>query len=377
MAAASFLELDWPVSREGYVWVIGTPTGARVSRGGVLMPSGYTSDWVGAFGKHLMPFLIPLEQLHSPVHLDPLELQDQFESGEPVAIGVQNGKRYRPLEDAPTIFLEFSDLNGTFSEIIRFANRFGSLGGDSQIQFVLEDDSGFQSRLWGETLTWWTSEAAEIRNVTDLWVLAQEGTPKDLKGLLEEGKDGEIYLSFPDFEVSDGEEEGNAPVRYIDFDRFRALHQKKAPTAEIKAFWSDQIAQNVSGAHEIVGQGLVASKDFHPERRPIVKRLGARAAINFFVADLINAGLKARASPRIGWSHIDRSHQLTFTPHSLLGTIWLQLAMAIAENRDYRVCGTCGSWFEVAPGRGRPNKTYCSNACRMRAYRKRKAEGGS
>ena len=157
MAAASFLELDWPVSREGYVWVIGTPTGVRVSRGGVLMPSVYTWDWGGVFEKHPMPYLIPLEQLHSPVRLDPMELQVQFEGGEPVAIGVQNGKRYRPLEDAPTTFLEFSNLNGTFSEFLSFANRFGSLGGDSQIQFVLEDDSGFQSQLWGEQLAWWTN----------------------------------------------------------------------------------------------------------------------------------------------------------------------------------------------------------------------------
>ena len=30
-------------------------------------------------------------------------------------------------------------------------------------------------------------------------------------------------------------------------------------------------------------------------------------------------------------------------------------------------------WFEIAPGKGRPEQRFCSNACSMRAYRKRKA----
>jgi hypothetical protein len=33
----------------------------------------------------------------------------------------------------------------------------------------------------------------------------------------------------------------------------------------------------------------------------------------------------------------------------------------------------CRKWFTIEEGQGRSDKQYCSNACRMRAYRKRKA----
>ena len=52
--------------------------------------------------------------------------------------------------------------------------------------------------------------------------------------------------------------------------------------------------------------------------------------------------------------------------------MWLQFANAIEGDRDYAQCVECASWFEIAPGSGRPDKRYCSDACRMRAYRKRK-----
>jgi hypothetical protein len=64
---------------------------------------------------------------------------------------------------------------------------------------------------------------------------------------------------------------------------------------------------------------------------------------------------------------------LELVPHDLLDAIWLQLAQAITKNYGYRQCDECLTWFEVAPGKGRPEKRFCSNACSMRAYRKRKA----
>jgi hypothetical protein len=40
-----------------------------------------------------------------------------------------------------------------------------------------------------------------------------------------------------------------------------------------------------------------------------------------------------------------------------------------------RTCVQCRKWFTLEAGRGRSDKEYCSNACRMRAYRKRKGSG--
>jgi hypothetical protein len=57
---------------------------------------------------------------------------------------------------------------------------------------------------------------------------------------------------------------------------------------------------------------------------------------------------------------------------SLYNFIDIQWAMSITANVVPRKCTECLNWFEIHPGFGRPEKLYCSDACRMRAYRKRK-----
>ena len=64
-------------------------------------------------------------------------------------------------------------------------------------------------------------------------------------------------------------------------------------------------------------------------------------------------------------------------PSSLAGALWLQLALAVAEDKNYRACAFCGRWIEITPGLANVNRKYCSDACRMRAYRSRlKAKKG-
>ena len=69
----------------------------------------------------------------------------------------------------------------------------------------------------------------------------------------------------------------------------------------------------------------------------------------------------------------DDTISMVLVPRSLTSAIWLQFAQAITENYGFGQCDECLTWFEIAPGKGRPEKRFCSNACSMRAYRKRKA----
>lgn len=69
----------------------------------------------------------------------------------------------------------------------------------------------------------------------------------------------------------------------------------------------------------------------------------------------------------------DDTISMVLVPRSLTSAIWLQFAQAITENYGFGQCDECLTWFEIAPGKGRPEKKFCSNACSMRAYRKRKA----
>ena len=65
--------------------------------------------------------------------------------------------------------------------------------------------------------------------------------------------------------------------------------------------------------------------------------------------------------------------RLKIEPEDLLATMWLELALAVEGSSNYRPCDVCPTWFEVAPGSGREDKKFCSDACKMRAYRKRKS----
>jgi hypothetical protein len=61
------------------------------------------------------------------------------------------------------------------------------------------------------------------------------------------------------------------------------------------------------------------------------------------------------------------------------GHIWpgdyakaFELAQAIDGSQSLRNCMVCKQWFTISAGQGRSDKEYCSDACRVRAYRKRK-----
>jgi hypothetical protein len=63
--------------------------------------------------------------------------------------------------------------------------------------------------------------------------------------------------------------------------------------------------------------------------------------------------------------------RLCICPGTLSAALWAQLALAIDGNQNVRTCAECSNWFPLEAGTGRSDKVYCSNACRMRAYRKR------
>ena len=64
--------------------------------------------------------------------------------------------------------------------------------------------------------------------------------------------------------------------------------------------------------------------------------------------------------------------RLCVRPHSLINGLWTQLALAVDGSVNLGSCIECHAWFVLEAGRGRADKVYCSNACRMRAYRRRK-----
>lgn len=65
---------------------------------------------------------------------------------------------------------------------------------------------------------------------------------------------------------------------------------------------------------------------------------------------------------------------LRMQPKNLLGAMYLQLAQDFTGERSYRKCMNCDSWLEIGTGddANKATRLYCSDSCRMKAYRRRK-----
>jgi hypothetical protein len=64
-------------------------------------------------------------------------------------------------------------------------------------------------------------------------------------------------------------------------------------------------------------------------------------------------------------------------PRNLLEAMWLQFGEAVTHDKSFRKCRQCGTWFEISLRAARIDKVFCSEACKAKAYRRRKLEDGS
>lgn len=81
--------------------------------------------------------------------------------------------------------------------------------------------------------------------------------------------------------------------------------------------------------------------------------------------------LEHNAAPFMTWDASTKLPVLRFTASTLASALWLQFADAVAYNRTYDRCQVCQKWFEVAPDAARSHRRFCSDACRVKAYRDR------
>ncbi len=65
---------------------------------------------------------------------------------------------------------------------------------------------------------------------------------------------------------------------------------------------------------------------------------------------------------------------LALCPKDLLQALWLQFALAVEARLQYEKCNLpgCDNWFESGTDTSHSNKRYCSDACRSKAWRRRK-----
>lgn len=98
-----------------------------------------------------------------------------------------------------------------------------------------------------------------------------------------------------------------------------------------------------------------------------------------FIAYGFTAMLQKVVTPRVDWIASTGRFRLALEPQSLIGCLWLQAAMALSERKQLRRCigPGCSQVIEISldhPIGRRTDAQFCSDACRARDYRGRRAK---
>lgn len=245
-------------------------------------------------------------------------------------------RRYEPLREHTGLFRTFADTETTPEGILQFADAYGLLGIQDTVESFnsateangLTVSKGPARRFVGEKLFSWKNEITRLRGAVLLWDLLSANDEERLKA----------HIVW----------EGHDRVRFDDHSALMEDHH-----------WADAL--------------VIASRE---ERNPeLLASLVPGDVVQpawVYLLERVNMFLETQTSPVLGRSD-DGKVRLENRPRSLLGALWVQFAKALEGEKRFRQCTECDNWFEVSNSVSRSDKMYCSNACRVRAYQKRKA----
>ncbi len=247
--------------------------------------------------------------------------------------GRSESEFYDPLAEHTGLFRNFASLE-TEQSILRFANNYGWLGRDfdyvipsdkaSEIdeESLMQGKRSYECSVSGQSLSRWESKIKRIRSPISLWdMLRSEDTDSLAKTIRSEG--GVLWYEYNELTHN---------YRYAD---------PVAISVERSAASSEKLT-----SEEIRGLGWMGLK------KEINENINT-------VNTQIDLGLDAELS-------------MVVAVEDLSAAIWLQFALAVAGNKKYEHCIHCQDYFEIGPSAARKGKQYCSNACRMAAYRLRR-----
>lgn len=223
-------------------------------------------------------------------------------------------RTYQPLKTDTGLFRVFSSLKGTEADVLAFANQYGSLVPTTR-------------RLYHRcSLRRWKQLIAYMGFLVELWDAAQSRNAEFLKRHVV---------------ITNGKMKWPKPMSIVRFRRMRSdplEYEFPGPLTDLNV---------VNAALYLVNIGV---------------------ALGFEESDQGN-----RLQMRVNWSP-KAGLQLRLHPRDLMTAIWLQFALAVTGDKQYRACDACGKSYEIAPDTARTNKVFCSNRCKVRAYRDRKAK---
>lgn len=123
-----------------------------------------------------------------------------------------------------------------------------------------------------------------------------------------------------------------------------------------------------------VGTGQYGLAHVHPEMSAEFKNRGDYVTpAKMYLTHRVNWHLKDRTGIAIIHSQNDLSLQeLRIVPDNLISAIWYEFSNSIAAGSEIKRCSQCTEFYVRRNKRGSEQR-YCSNACKTKSYRMRKA----
>jgi hypothetical protein len=253
----------------------------------------------------------------------------------------QGGSRYyAPLRETTALFRTFARTPLTRAGIADFANQYGLLGAGVTIDLidprrpepdVEEPRVGDPSEKLGEPFGAWVYQIVSMRRADDLWDAINRRDETKLR----------------------------QHIHWVRRSDAHSVHYNPDPSVDF---------------NESTPWGQLASTRETPELIRQISTGDVYAPAWLYISRAINEHLPTSVRFEAAWPAERAGLPLQFAPTGLLGAMWLQFALAVAGNKRYRACESCGTWYEVTPLVARKSKMFCSGACRIRHFRKRQEQ---
>jgi hypothetical protein len=262
---------SWVVPEKGFEWSTDV-----VAVSDIVEPIT-TPDY-----KHQKPYLIPKKE------------------------GTNKGRYYSPLEERPGLFSEFAKLSLNPESILKFANKYGSLGISTMVGYktIKDDRVVVPMSLLGEGLNIWQNEIINIKQVYDIWHYLDNGWETRLK-LRIHWHGNVLYFSNKDIS------------------NFKEYQDQNLFPRDI--LWAINI-------HDEAYNSFVKGDVVAPAKYLILKE--------------INKKLKENVSPRILRDSAWNLHPYIM-PRNLLSALWLQFYLAVTGQKRFIQCDICGELIEI------------------------------
>jgi hypothetical protein len=234
---------------------------------------------------------------------------------------------YSPLKDETGAFLNFAETDPSQKGILDFVNRFGRLGG-RDTAFDLLSGSLPSDVLDAplESVREWQKMILNMKSLVQTWRAVRENDRESLSRFIRWDGDRQVFYHPPT---------GMRP---------------KEPYCIASFNENRELFTRLQGGELERPAMFVVSLAIH----------------QYLVESDIALGLP--------WDHVTGRPSFKLRPRSLLDGLWLQFALAVEGNKEYRQCRECGKWFELSPSVNRANKQTCSSSCRNKGYYRRQEE---